>query len=119
MYYQPRSSSNISICGSEDIDCIKSVDQAIESKENTSFDCSYCMSGCSAITYESTYSTAKIFDQVPFLRKKKLDPKNTAIVHIYYTRSYYRSQKKEEYVGFTDFLCKFVFIYFFFYNKII
>ncbi|XP_031639663.1 pickpocket protein 28-like [Contarinia nasturtii] len=104
MYYQPRANPNISICGSADMGCIKNVDQAIEARENTSFDCSYCKNGCSAIIYGSTYSTAKIFDGEPYLRKKHLDPKNTAIVHIYYPRSSFRSQRLEEYVGFTDFL---------------
>lgn len=50
---------------------------------------------------------AKIFDKVPILRKRDIDPKNVAILHTYYTRSTFRSHKIEPLYGFTEFLCNF------------
>lgn len=85
---------------------MKGVDREIRIKENASFRCNDCLTGCYAINYDSAFSTAKIFNKIPFLRQNKLDPKNIAIVHVYYSQSTFRSQQKEELVGFTDFLCK-------------
>lgn len=106
MYYQPREHRNISICGAADIDCIKMVEQEIQSEQNASFRCDRCLSGCFAVNYDYAFSTARIYDQVPFLRQNKLETKNVAILHTYYSRSSFRSQIKKELVGFTDFLCK-------------
>lgn len=112
MYYQPRENKNISICGAIDMKCMKRVDSEIQIQHNSSFKCDHCLSGCFAITYDSTFSTAKIFDEVTFLRQHNLDTKNIAIVHIYYSRSSFRSQRKEELVSFTDFLCRILHIFF-------
>lgn len=106
MYYQPREFRNITICGAADVDCIKGVEQKIRADLNSSFKCSRCLSGCFEIHYESSVSMATIFDEIPFLRRNNLKSKNIAIVHAYYGKSTFRSQRKEELVGFTDFLCK-------------
>lgn len=107
MYYQPREHRNISICGAADIQCIRKVEQEIQSEQNSSFKCDQCLSGCFAITYDYAFSTAKIFEQIPFLQQNNLEINNVAILHTYYSRSSFRSERKEELVGFTDFLCKF------------
>lgn len=70
------------------------------------FKCDQCMSGCFELNYHSSFSTAKIFGRVPFLRQRRLDPNDVAILHVYYSRSNFRAQKRDELVGFTDFLCK-------------
>lgn len=101
MYFQPREFRNISICGAADVDCIKTVEHKIRADLNTS-----CLSGCFEIHYDSSVSMAKIFDEIPFLRRNNLKSKNIAILHAYYGKSTFRSQRKEELVGFTDFLCK-------------
>lgn len=82
------------------------VDQEMIYVRNASFNCNHCLAGCFAMNYDSTYSTGKIFEKIPFLRRNNLVTKNIAIVHIYYGQSTFRSQHKEELVGFTDFLCK-------------
>lgn len=107
MYYQPREHRNISICGAADIECIKMVEQEIQTEQNSSFKCDQCLSGCFAINYDYTFSTAKIFERVPILQQNNLTIKNIAIVHTYYSQSSFRSERKEELVGFTDFLCEF------------
>lgn len=88
------------------MDCIKMVEQEIQSEQNASFKCVRCLSGCFAINYDYAFSTARIYDQVPFLRQHKLETKNVAILHTYYSKSSFRSERKRELVGFTDFLCK-------------
>lgn len=114
LYYQPREHQNVSICGVADMSCVKKVDREIQIKQNASFKCDHCLSGCFAINYDSTFSTAKIFEKIPFLRRNKLQTKNIAMVHIYYSHSTFRSQRKEELVGFTDFLCKIFIIFMYF-----
>lgn len=103
MYYQPKAHTNITICGAIDLTCIvKVVDNIVNGYHL--FRCDHCIRGCFSLTYDPTMSMAKIFDRVPFLQQKRLDPKNVAIVHVYYDRSTFRAHKKQELVGFTDFL---------------
>lgn len=102
----PRLYQNISICGPSDFECLTWVNNEIHLKRNSSFTCSQCLSGCFALNYNPSFSTAKIFERDPFLQNHHLDAANVAILHIYYATSSFRSQKKEEFVGFTDFLCK-------------
>lgn len=101
----PRLHSNISICGPSDVKCVNRVNNEIHFKRNSSFACSQCLSGCFALNYNPSFSTAKIFEKDSFLLSHNLDANNVAILHIYYAASSFRSQKKEEFVGFTDFLC--------------
>lgn len=106
MYYHPVQARNISICGTADMTCMENVDLAIR-KQKPGFTCSQCLPGCFSLNYESTFSTARIFHQMPFLRERKLDPANMAIVYIFYPQSTFRTQKMDELVSFTDFLCMF------------
>lgn len=82
------------------------LEHELRANRNASFNCSHCLSGCSAINYDATFSLAKIHDDVKELRENNLTPVNVAMVYMYYARSNYRSEKKDELVGFTDFLCK-------------
>lgn len=107
----PRDHENATICGSQDNDCVQRVDRELQLKQNSSFTCNHCYSGCFALTYETTFSTAKIFDKDPFLLEKQLHAKNVAVVHIYYAKSNFRIQKIEELVGFADFLCEEIFFF--------
>lgn len=102
----PRLYRNISICGPTEFKCVDRVKNEIHLKRNSSFECSHCLSGCFALNYDPAFSTARIFERDPFLLKHKLDAENVAILHTYYAASSFRSQKKEEFVGFADFLCK-------------
>lgn len=102
---QPRAHANISICGTADWSCIKYVDQEIQLKQNPHYKCDYCLNGCFSINYDPSFSTAKIFNKVPVLRKNGLDPTNAAILHVYYSRSTFRKRKTEPLYGFTEFLC--------------
>lgn len=100
----PRLYKNIDICGSSQLDCVKMVNNEIHWKRNSSFQCNHCLSGCFALNYDPAFSTARIFEKDAFLLNHNLEPENVAILHIYYAASSFRSQKKEEFVGFADFL---------------
>lgn len=51
-------------------------------------------------------SSTPIFDQTPILKENEVSAENVAILHVYYQSTVYRSQKKEQLVGLTEFLCK-------------
>lgn len=80
------------------------VDEEIRLKQNPAFSCAPCLPACFALRFESSFSMARLFDRLPFFLERKLKPQNLAVLHIYYTQSMFRAQKKEELVGFTEFL---------------
>lgn len=102
----PRPHRNVTICGRSDAACIGAVKKEIRSARNDSFRCD-CLYACHAIKYEMSLSATPIFNRAPILRNSGVDAQNAAILHIYYQSSYYRSHKKEQLVGLTEFLCKF------------
>lgn len=101
----PRLFDDINICGRANARCIAHVTREIQLKTNKSFICD-CLPGCYAISYEAEISMAPLLKQPPSLRKKQMAPGNAALLHIFYKDFYFRSQKKEELIGFTEFLCK-------------
>lgn len=112
----PRRHHNITICGQSDYECVKYVKTEIKLRQNDSFICN-CWYGCHAIKYEMGLSSTPILGQTPFLTEKKVLAENVAILHVYYQSTVYRSQKKEQLVGLTEFLCKYTFsILHFFYG---
>lgn len=100
----PRFHDDITICGRSDDGCVNEVTRALESKTNKSFVCE-CLPGCYAINYDTEISLTPLLARSPLLQQRGLDPSNTAIAHIYYKDFSVRSQKKEELIGFTEFLC--------------
>lgn len=107
LYYMPRPHHNLTICGQSDSACIDKVKTEIRSEKNESFLCD-CLYGCHALRYEMSLSSTPIFNQAPLLKNSGVDAENAAILHIYYQSSYHRSQKKEQLVGLTEFLCNFL-----------
>lgn len=95
---------NISICGASDINCMKSVDKEILLKQNPEFTCKQCLPECFSLNYKTSFSMSKIFEGIEFLQRRKLNAKDVAILHVYYIRTTFRAQKKEELVGFAEFL---------------
>lgn len=91
----PRPHHNMTICGRADSDCIKSVKIQMRMGLNDSFKCD-CPYGCHAIKYEMGLSSVPMFDNAPLLKRYNLTADNTAILHVYYQNTYYRSQNKEE-----------------------
>lgn len=101
----PRFHDDITICGRSDNVCVNEVTRELQSKSNSSFICE-CLPGCFAINYETEISLTPLLSRSPMLLRKGLTASNTAIAHIYYKDPSVRSQRKEELIGFTEFLCK-------------
>lgn len=102
----PRFHDDITICGRSDSGCVNQVYRELQQKTNSSFLCE-CLPGCFAIAYETEISLSPLLARAPMLQKRKLNTSNTAIVHIYYKDPTFRSQRKDELIGFTEFLCMF------------
>lgn len=109
LYYMPRPKHNMTICGISNNECIKNVKIKMRMGLNNSFYCN-CPYGCHAIKYEMALSSTPMFDHAPLLQRYNLTVENTSILHVYYQSSFYRSQNKEELIGFTEFLCEYPFI---------
>lgn len=108
LYYMPRFNDDLPICGRKDSACVNSVARSLQAKTNASFHCE-CLPGCFAVNYATEISISKLLMKSPWLDKNEMIPSNTAVVHIYYKENSFRSQRKEELVGFTEFLCTFNF----------
>lgn len=117
----PRITDDITICGRSDQACVSEVELQFEMKINTSFICN-CLPGCYAISYEAELSMTPILGSALYFRdgdkintntKRPMVEKDLAVLHVYFRESLFRSQKKEELIGFTEFLCKKILIVFY------
>lgn len=104
-YYMPRFSPNVTMCGHPDAECIEKVQQEIYMERNQSFNCE-CYYGCDAIKYEMSFSSNPIFADAAFFKENHLTAQNVSSLQVFYQRSYFRGQKIEELIGFTEFLCE-------------
>lgn len=112
LYYMPRPHRNMKICGRTDSECVDKVRLELQLAMNDGFQCDFPY-GFNAIKYDMSLSSIPIFDRAPILKKNHLLYKNAAILHVYYQSTFYRSENKQELIGFTEFLCKHILIYFF------
>lgn len=118
----PRRHRNVSICGQSDSDCVNNITRQLQSRENENFHCN-CMYGCYDLKYDSELSSTPIFNRAPLLDQFGVAADDMAVLHVYYENLIYSSQKKEQLVGFTEFLCKvffrFEFLWFFSFSNLI
>lgn len=98
--YAPTSSEH-EVCGRTDSECVDKVRLELQLAMNDGFQC------------DMSLSSIPIFDRAPILKENHLLYKNVAIWHVYYQSTFYRSENKQELIGFTEFLCKHMLIYFF------
>lgn len=96
----PRFNDDVAICGQGNNDCVTTVMRALQAK---TFQCE-CLPGCFAVNYATEISISQLLFRSPWLQEKKMRPSDAAIVHIYYKENTFRSQRKEELIGFTEFL---------------
>lgn len=111
LYYMPRFDEQTIICGRSDNDCVNRVTELLKLKTNASFQCE-CLPGCFAINYDTEMSFSKLIAGSPLLQQHHLHERNAAIAHFYYRGNSFRSQRKDELIGFTEFLCKHSFFWF-------
>ncbi|KAG4079926.1 hypothetical protein HA402_006238 [Bradysia odoriphaga] len=103
--WMPRFYENIPICGRSNDDCVDDVTNQINARKNSSFFCD-CLPGCFEINYHAKVSMAPLLYGAPVLAKKALSEPNVSIAHIFYQYRFFRSEKKDELIGFTELLCK-------------
>lgn len=99
----PRFNDEMAICGRKDSGCVNSVARSLQAENNSSSQCE-CLPGCFAVNYATEISISQLFNS-PWLKEKEMFSADTAVVHIYYKENSFRSQRKEELIGFTEFLC--------------
>lgn len=111
----PRISEDVNICGGSDLDCVFNVQRLMESKPSSFYNCT-CLTGCFGITYGAEVSMAPIITQPFGFRDKILESKylqekikDLSLVSIYFRDTFFRSQRKQELFGLTEFLCKFIY----------
>lgn len=112
MYFMPRIRPDLNICGPVDWHCYDTVKDAIDLGYNDSFTCS-CMPACFGINYDTEMSMARMLENNQAIREKMLrgmtaaDRRNNiAVLQVFYKEANFRSQNKEELIGFTEFLCE-------------
>lgn len=102
----PRFVDDITICGRVDDACVEDVTEQLNAQKNSSFVCD-CLPGCFEINYDAEVSMAPILREAPILKKRGLSEPNVSVAHIFYKNNFFRSQKKDELIGFTEFLCEY------------
>lgn len=111
MYYMPKINEDVNICGRSDQGCLNEMKEMMKLKLNESIECE-CYPSCFAVSYDSEMSSAPILSPLDLpnayasgiFGRYTID--NLAIVHIFFRENSFRSQKREELIGFTEFLCK-------------
>lgn len=101
----PRFYDDISICGRSNDACVEDVTNQLNAQSNSSFACD-CLPGCFEVNYDAEVSMAPLLPGAPILTKRGLLEPNVSIAHIFYKSNFYRSQKKDELIGFTELLCE-------------
>lgn len=101
----PRFETDITICGRSDDTCVERVTNEIQSQKNESFTCQ-CLPGCYEVNYNAEVSMAPLLQEAPLLAKQGHLGPNVSVMHIFYKSNFFRSQKKDELIGFTEFLCE-------------
>lgn len=117
MYYMPRIAPDLNICGPVDWKCFEDVKESIDLGKNENFTCT-CMPACYGITYDTELTMSKLLDtsyaiREPMLRLISAEERraNIAVLQIFYKENLFRSQNKDELIGFTEFLCKFIYLF--------
>lgn len=105
LYYMPRFYDDIIICGRSDDACVEGVTNQVQKRTNSSFICE-CLPGCFEVSYDAEVSMAPLLQKAPILMKSGFAGPNVSVVHVFYKNNFFRSQKKNELIGFTEFLCK-------------
>lgn len=104
LYYLPRIYEDVTICGRSDSGCVDNLRKQISTIKNHRYDCD-CLPGCFAISFDAEVSMAPLIPRYP-LKKININTDNAAVIHVFYRENFFRSQRKEELIGFTEFLCK-------------
>ena len=111
-FYMPRTSRNISVCNIYDANCERKVLLRMDNSIKSCLD--ECLPSCYDLNFEADAFSTKLshngFD-IASTRIMNLShtyvEENLAVVHIYFKENSFRSSMQTEFVGISDFLCKF------------
>lgn len=106
MYYMPKIVRGANICGRSEEECLAQMNELINMQLNESADCD-CVPACNSVHYDGEMSTAPIFTPIQLM--PEIDPQeieNISILQVFFRENSFRGQKREELIGFTEFLCK-------------
>lgn len=114
-HYLPFVVNPIRICGLRDAVCVDAVRRNILNKTSMNLDCQeQCWPSCFDVIYYMDLFTTPIshagFDIANEEIKKLSDAyvqRNIAVAHFYFQETTFRSTRQTEFVGMTDFLCKY------------
>lgn len=112
MYYMPKIEKDANICSRSDQPCLNDLKEKLKLKQNESVECE-CYPSCFSLNYDGELSSAPILRPVELLPNAYASSvfnahttDNLAILHVFFRSNSFRSQKREELIGFTEFLCK-------------
>lgn len=108
-HFMPKIYGNSDICSIYDVSCIDKVRRRYVANDG----CSECLPSCFDLTFNPDFFSTPLSHagfSIANLIVKNISSdyvaKNIAIVNMYFKENAYRSNKRTEYIGFTDFLCK-------------
>lgn len=118
LYYMPKVNEEVKICSRQDAMCYERVRVAIEKQNDKTFSCDKCLPGCYEFSFGRELTVADLGDSALFrvrdeyVSKIPFDylRKNIAVVHIFFMDTSFRSYTKGELIGFTEFLCEYMYI---------
>ncbi|KAJ6634965.1 Pickpocket protein 28 [Pseudolycoriella hygida] len=110
LYFMPKMGNETPICNRDDFDCYRDMISAIELTQNETYSCN-CLPGCFELSYSNEVSVAKLGTDQFYTKGNfaklygaKYSQRNVAIMHVYYEQNFFRSNSKQELIGFTEFL---------------
>lgn len=114
MYYMPKVNEDVKICSRKDVTCYDRVRVAIELQNDMNYSCHFCLAGCYEYSFGRELTTAALGNSDLFrIRDEYLSEmdfgyvrENVAVLHIFFLETSFRSFRKGEMIGFTEFLCK-------------
>lgn len=115
-YYMPMIEPEARICGLKDSPCIaKVLQKKMNKSQNVMQDCQHiCWPSCFDLNFYTDFFAAPISHEGFAIANKfvknttsEYAEKNMAVVHFYFTDNTFRSTKQTEFIGMTDFLCKY------------
>lgn len=115
-YFMPLMDSTARICGIKDGPCIERLGQNTANRSKVILEeCQHdCWPSCFDLNFYSDFFSAPISHAGFEIANKHVKntsseyaEKNMVVVHFYYTDNTFRSTKQTEFIGITDFLCKY------------
>lgn len=116
-HYMPKLFGNATVCSIYDVDCVERIRlHSMRNDNENERECDeVCLPSCFDLKHYAEFFTLPLSNTGFKIANKLLQnlsseyiERNIAIMTMYYKNNLYRSNKKTEFIGMTDVLCKFV-----------